>query len=87
MSILEVLCRTDSAKLLEKTVLPRLTEAMKVVTKERIHIWTDTQGRYHACYVSISPDADVQYYKGIDNNDKRLYVTGNLVFYAMVLGR
>ena len=60
VSILEVLCRTDSTKLLEKIVLPWLTKGMKVVTKEHLHIWTDTHGKYHAYYGSISPDADVQ---------------------------
>ena len=43
VSVLEVLCQTDSAELLEKTILKRLTKGMRTVATDMLYIYIDAQ--------------------------------------------
>ena len=85
VSIDEVLCRTDSVDLIKATILERLTKGMKVTATKRLHMFTDRDGKYQCSFGVLPVDAILEKYKGI--SWVPLYVTGDLVFYAMALGK
>ena len=84
MSLAEVLCRTDSAEIIEKTILGDLTKAMKTVATKRLHIYKDTEGKVGCCFGAMPDGASFEPYSGIE---VKMHVTGDLAFYAMALGR
>ncbi|KAL7553941.1 hypothetical protein ACHAWF_017571 [Thalassiosira exigua] len=84
MSLAEVLCRTDSAEIIEKTILGDLTKAMKTVATKRLHIYKDAEGKVGCCFGAMPDGASFESYSGIE---VKMHVTGDLAFYAMALGR
>ncbi len=45
VSVCELICRKDTAKLIEKTILPRLTDGLKVVAMWYLHIERNEVGQ------------------------------------------
>jgi len=80
----EILCRTDSAELIEKTVLDRLTKGLKIMATKVLHIYEDMDGKTQCCYGhSPTEFRDIKSF----TNLIPMYVTGDLAFFVMALGR
>ncbi len=54
VSVCELICRKDTAKLIEQTILPRLTNRLEVVATMPLHITTDKDGLLQ-CRFSHTP--------------------------------
>jgi hypothetical protein len=81
----ELICRKDTGKLLEATILPRLTSGLSVVAISPLHIYKDDQGII-SCKFGPATSNNTQYVvTTIPKVD--LYVTGDLASQAMVMGQ
>jgi hypothetical protein len=78
VSVCELICCKDTGKLIETTILPRLTRGLKIVAKWHLHIKNNKQGQIKCEF----KDA-----RSINSLTIDTYVTGNLAFQAMVLGK
>jgi hypothetical protein len=84
--ILELICRKDTAKLIEATILPGLTSGLKKVATLSLHIRHDKQaGKIHCKFNNTSTILSPQYLTTIEKVD--CYVTSDLAFQAMLMGR
>ena len=74
VSACELICRKDTGKLIESTILMRLTQGLKIVDTWNLNIEKNNEGGMK-CWFS----------KDIKTMD--VYVTGDLAFQAMALGK
>jgi len=85
ISACEVICRTDSAELLEKTVVDGLTVGLEKISNSKLFIYRDEDNRLKCCYDEMPHGVTEDNAKCM--NKLFMYVTGDLAFYAMALGR
>ena len=85
VSVCEVICRTDTADLLEKTILPRLTKGLKTIATKMLHIYTDLAGNVNCCFGSLPENVSIK--SQVSFEKVKVYVTGDLACFAMILGR
>jgi hypothetical protein len=86
VSVLELICRKDTAKLIEATILPGLTSGLKKVATLSLHIHHDEQdGKIHCKFSNTSTILSPQHLMTIEKVD--YYITGDLAFQAMSMGR
>ena len=81
----EVVCGNDSAKLLEKTIVHELTPGLGIIATKRLHIYLNSKKKIQCWYGNKPariPTTQIQYL-----NQTQLYITGDLAFYMMALGR
>jgi hypothetical protein len=78
VSVCELICHKDTGKLIETTILPRLTRGLEIVATWHLHIKNSKQGQIKCEF----KDAWSINLLTIDT-----YVTGNLAFQAMALGK
>ena len=84
VSACELICRKDTATLIESTILPRLTAGLLVVATYPLHICKDAHGNILCSFSQICPTTE----HAIKTIPKvKLYVTGDLAFQAMALGK
>ena len=89
VSVAEVLCRKDNAEVLEKTILTELTKGLKTMAENEMHIIRKKNGDYD-CVFGKMCDVAATLEEGdiiVKALKVHLYVTGDLAFYAMVLGK
>jgi hypothetical protein len=79
--VCEVICRKDTAKSIERTILPRLTNGLEVVKLIPLCISVNTDDGELVCKYNRTPSIG----SAIPMVD--VYVTGNLAFQAMALGK
>ena len=83
--ICELICRKDTGRLLEETILQPLTSDLEIIFTFQLHLFTDDESgvliaKYHHCNPSSNvtpghiPTTEV-------------FVTGNLAFQAMAIGK
>ncbi|KAL7530344.1 hypothetical protein ACHAXR_003439, partial [Thalassiosira sp. AJA248-18] len=85
ISVGEVICRTDSSELLEKTLVPKLTPGLEKIAKTKLWIYLDADNLIKCEFGDKPKDLADTHMKCIDKIF--LYITGDLSFYAMALGR
>jgi hypothetical protein len=78
VSVCELICHKDTSKLIETTILPRLTRGLEIVATWHLHIKNNEQGQIECEF------KDAQ---SINSLTIHTYVTGDLSFQAMVLGK
>jgi hypothetical protein len=78
VSVCELICQKDTAKLIEKTILPRLTHGLKVVATWYLHIERNEVGQI-LCEFKETHSTNFHL---VD-----IFVTGDLAFQAMALGK
>ncbi len=76
-----MICRKDTAKLIERTILPRLTNGLEVVKLIPLCISVNTDDDKLVCEYNRTPSI------GSTTPIVNVYVTGNLAFQAMALGK
>ncbi len=81
ISVCKVICRKDTAKLIERTILPQLTNGLKVVKLIPLCISVSTDDGKLVCKYSCTPSI------GSATPMVDVYVTGNLAFQVMALGK
>ncbi len=81
VSVCEVICQKDTAKLIESTILTRLTNGLEVISTMSLHIHTDELGNIQ-CQFSRTPPSFRTTMLIVD-----IYITGDLAFQAMALGK
>lgn len=80
----KLICQTESGKLIEETTLPTLTTGLEVVAITPIHIYKDSNNELRVEFKDTDmPDS--QKSKKVKVVDT--YITGDLSFQAMVLGK
>jgi hypothetical protein len=80
VSVCEVICGKDTAQLIEVTILQRLTNGLKVVKTVPLSILRDEHNNI-TCQFSHEP------VNGSTSIHVDLYITGDLAFQAMALGK
>ncbi len=80
VSVCEVICQKDTAKLIESTILTGLTNGLEVISTMPFHIHMDELGNIQ-CQFSCTPPSIRTTTPIID-----IYITGDLAFQAMALG-
>ena len=83
VSACELICRKDTATLIESTILPRLTAGLLVVATYPLHICKDAHGNILCSFSQICPTTE----HTIKTIRVKLYVTGDLAFQAMSFGK
>jgi hypothetical protein len=78
VSVCELICRKDTSKLIKTTLLPRLTRGLEIVATWHLHIKNNGQGQIECEF------KDAQ---SINSLTIDTYVTGDLAFQAMALGK
>jgi len=85
MSACEIVCRTDCAELLEKTIVDGLTLGLEKISKSKLNIFLDEEKKIQCSYgekpVTIQ-DEDIKTLSNVF-----MYLTGDLAFFAMALIR
>ena len=81
VSVCEVICRKDTAKLIELTILPELTKGLKVVTLTPLCICVNPDGEL-ICEFNHTPTESATSQPIVE-----VIVTGDLAFQAMALGK
>jgi hypothetical protein len=76
VSVCELICRKDTGKSIETTILLRLTRGLEIVATWHLHIKNNKQGQIKCEF----KDA-----RSINSITIDTYVTGNLAFQAMAL--
>jgi hypothetical protein len=84
VSVCELICRKDTGKLIELTILPTLTDGLIVVATSPLHIYEDADGKIICKFGETCPTTEdgVTTIPHVD-----LYITGDLAFQAMALGK
>jgi len=85
VSVCELICRKDTWRLIESTILPMLTSGLNIVTTSPLHIYEDDEGNIICKFGETCPTTQHQHAATtIPHVD--LYITGDLAFQAMALG-
>jgi hypothetical protein len=79
VSVYELICRKDTGKLIENITLMQLTQVFKIVAIWNLNIEKNNDGGVKCWF---SKDTKTTHTHIVD-----VYVTGNLAFQAMVLGK
>jgi hypothetical protein len=78
LSVCELICRKDTGKLIKQTILPTLPRGLEIVATCHLHIKRNKQGQILCEFKQTCS----QNFHLVD-----MYVTGDLAFQAMVLGK
>jgi hypothetical protein len=79
VSVCELICRKDPGKLIESTILMQLTQGLEIVATWNLNIEKNNEGGVKCWF---SKDIKTTHSHIID-----VYVTGDLAFQAMALGK
>jgi hypothetical protein len=85
VSACELICQKDMGKLIESTILPTLTSGLIVVATALLHIHKDNQGNILCKFGPTRQNTQHEVVQTISHVN--LYVTGNLAFQAMAMGK
>jgi len=80
VSVCELICRKETEKLIEQTILPRLSNGLKVVVTMPRHIETDEHGLLQCRFSHTAPVGNRSTPPKV-----KVYLTGDLAFQAMAL--
>lgn len=86
LSVCELICRKDTGRLLEETILERLTSGLEIIATFELHLFKDAGGSLIAefrCPYQIQNPTAMPTHTPITE----VFVTGDLAFQAMVLGK
>ncbi len=78
LSVFELICRKDTGKLIEETILPTLTSGLEIVATWHLHIERSEKGQILCEFKQTCSQ---------NSHLVDLYVTGVLAFQAMALGK
>ncbi len=81
ISVCEVICRKDTEKLIERTILPRLINGLEVVKLIPLCIRMNTEHSKLVCKYNRTPSI------GSATPIVDIYITGDLAFQVMALGK
>ena len=86
LSVCELICRKDTGRLLEETILERLTSGLEIIATFELHLFKDAGGsliaEFRRPYQIQNPTAMPTH-----TPITEVFVTGDLAFQAMVLGK
>jgi len=85
MSACEIVCRTDCAELLEKTIVDGLTLGLEKIAESKLNIFLDEEKKIQCSYGEKPVTIQDENIKIL--NKVFMYLTGDLAFFAMALGR
>jgi hypothetical protein len=85
VSACKLICQKDTGKSIESTILPTLTSGLMVVATAPLHIHKEDQGNTLCEFGLIGQNTQHEVVQTISHDD--LYVTGNLAFQAMAMGK
>ncbi len=78
VSVCELICRKDTGKLIKSTILTRLTQGLEIVATWNLHIEMNDDGALVCKFKQTCSDS---------SHLVDIYVTGDLAFQAMALGK
>ena len=89
VSVCELICRKDTGRLLKETILPRLTQGLEVIATFQLHVFIHhktgnlvVEFRRHCPNQDNAPGSPSTH-----TPISKVFVTGNLAFQAMALGK
>jgi hypothetical protein len=83
--VCKLICRKDTGRLLEETILERLTSGLENIATFELHLFTDKGGSLVA---EFCPHGQIQNPTTTSHTPiTEVFVTGNLAFQAMALGK
>jgi hypothetical protein len=78
VSVCELICRKDTGKLIERTILTRLTKFLEIIATWHLHIELNNDGLLECKFKQNC---------SINSHIVDMYLTGDLAFQAMALGK
>ncbi len=89
VTTVELICRKDTSKLLEVTILTRLTTGLKIISTQPLHLYSNDKDSLVCSFNTPPPDSPPRALLLQDHTTFQIsvFVTGNLAFQAMILGR
>jgi hypothetical protein len=84
VSLCELICRKDTGRLIESTILSTFTSGLKVMATFPLHIYEDDEGNTLCQFGETCPTTQ---HSPTTIPHVDLYITGNLAFQAMALGK
>ena len=78
VTVCELICRKDTGKLIERTILTRLTKGLEIVATWHLHIESNNDGLL---------ECEFKQNCSINSHIVDIYLTGDLAFQAMALGK
>ena len=85
ISVAEVICRNGTAELLEATIVPNLTKGLKNIATLPLQIYLDNENKVICKFGPPPVDLGRERLKTIER--VRIFITGDLAFFVMALGR
>jgi hypothetical protein len=83
--VCKLICCKDTGRLLEETILERLTSGLEIIATFELHLFTDEGGSLVA---KFCPHGQIQNPTTTSHTPiTKVFVTGNLAFQAMALGK
>ncbi len=79
VSVCELICRKDTGKLIKSTILTRLTQGLKMVATWNLNIEVNNEGGLECEFNKNT--------RSTHSHIVDMYVTGDLAFQAMALGK
>jgi hypothetical protein len=79
----ELVCKTDSAALLEATILPNLHKGLEIVSDNELHIYSSDEGVLQCSFESPTSASSTE----CASFPFEIYFTGDIAFQAIALGR
>ena len=89
VTTVKLICRKDTSKLLEATILPRLTTGLKIISTQPLHLYSNDVDSLVCSFNTPPPDSPPHALLLQDHTtiEISVFVTGDLAFQAMILGR
>jgi len=87
ISVAEVICKKDNAKVLQLTCNKRLTAGLKTIARSDLVVQEDVTGYITCSFLPATTNLPESDTTTSIRTRANLYVTGDLAFYGMVLGR
>jgi hypothetical protein len=85
VTTVKLICRKDTSKLLEAAILPRLTDGLKIIRTQPLHLYFNSNNKdLFVCSFNTPPQDSQKDHTTIAIVD---FVTGDLAFQAMLTGR
>ena len=79
----ELICRKDTAALIEATILPKLTKGLETISKQTLHIYEQTGDNQLVCTFDLPPPE----INDVTKIKIKTYSTGDLAYQLMTQGR
>ena len=85
ISVAELICRQDTAELIERTILPNITKGLETIATSPLFVYLNADDEVKCVFGGCPGDIVPERVKRLER--VRLFISGDLAFFSMALGR